>query len=88
MGALRIAFLAGLVLLAACVADERAKPLGLDKGTYRGPADSELSDATRRLLAQRLALQRFEGALSQPLRPDTPPPAPAAVEGRIAGQRF
>lgn len=90
MSALRIAFLACLVLVAGCDADERARPVSLEKGTYRGPADTELSEATRQTLAKRVALQRFEGALSQPLRPSQPPAAvsPAAVEGRIAGQRF
>lgn len=89
MSALRIASLACLVLLAGCNADERAKPVSLEKGTYRGPADTELSDATRQTLTRRASLQRFEGALSQPLRPSEPPAAAAtAIEGRVAGQRF
>lgn len=90
MSALRIASLVVLTLLAGCNADERAKPISLEKGLYRGPADIELSDATRQSLVGRTALQRFEGALSQPLRPGAPPPAAAAttIDGRVAGQRF
>lgn len=90
MSALRIASLAVLALtLAGCNADERAKTISLEKGLYRGPADTELSDATRQSLVKRAALQRFEGALSQPLRPSEPPAAAATnIDGRIAGQRF
>lgn len=88
MSALRIASLAALVLLAGCNADERGKAVSLEKGTYRGPADTELSDATRLALAKRVQNQRFEGALSQALRPSSAPDGAAAIEGRIAGQRF
>ncbi len=90
MSALRIASLVALTLLAGCNADERAKPISLEKGLYRGPADTDLSDSTRATLVKRASLQRFEGALSQPLRPSAPPPAgaTAAIDGRVAGQRF
>lgn len=80
---------AAALLLAGCNADERARPVKLDKGAYKGPADTELSDATRDQLARRVAFQKFEGGLSQALRPSEPPAAgAAAIDGRVAGQRF
>lgn len=89
MTTVRTASLICVVLLAGCNADERARPISLEKGSYRGAADTELSDATRQNLAKRTALQRFEGALAQPLRPSEAPATSAtAIEGRVAGQRF
>ncbi|HLO75779.1 MAG TPA: hypothetical protein VK196_04915 [Magnetospirillum sp.] len=90
MSAIRITCLAAaLGLLAGCNADERAHVVKLDKGTYAGAADTQLSDATRAVLRERAQLQRFGADLHQALRPSEPPPATAVtVDGRMAGQNY
>ncbi|RAU22333.1 hypothetical protein CU669_09455 [Paramagnetospirillum kuznetsovii] len=84
-----LAVMLGLVLLVGCNADERGHVVCLEKGVYKGKADTQISDATRTDLRQRIALQS-EG----PARVATPPgmavmpSGEAAATGRIAGQKF
>lgn len=75
--------------LAGCNADERAHAVKLDKGVYRGAADTQLSDATRAALNDRVQNQRFGADLHQALRPAAAPGGPTvAVDGRVAGQNY
>ncbi|MBC7953957.1 MAG: hypothetical protein H7Z12_19330 [Rhodospirillaceae bacterium] len=88
MSAIRMTALVTLVLLAGCNADERGHVVSLDKGVYKGAADTQLSDATRETLKQRAQFQRFGADLNQALRPDQAPMAGAAIEGRVSGQNY
>jgi len=52
--------LAGLALgLGACRENEQNRPLHLEKGTYSGQPDTELTEDQRRALQQRGQLQKF-----------------------------
>lgn len=90
MSAIRITCLAiALALLAGCNADERAHVVKLDKGVYAGAADTQLSDATRDALKNRVQNQRFGADLHQALRPAAAPMGgTASVDGRMAGQNY
>jgi len=46
-------------LLAGCNEEEQARPIHLEKGVYRGAADSQLSAGQVQALQQRSAGQRF-----------------------------
>ncbi|MDQ2103699.1 hypothetical protein [Azospirillum isscasi] len=46
-------------LLAGCNEEEQARPIHLEKGVYRGAADTQLSADQTRALQQRSAGQRF-----------------------------
>lgn len=80
------AILMSALSLAACKAEERGHQVKLDKGSYTGPRDGEISDATRQALAARLANQS-DGidrlAAQGPIPTGEAPPA-----GRIAGQNY
>lgn len=43
--------------LAACDEDEQGRMLFYEKGTYLGPADTEISEETREILRARTSLQ-------------------------------
>ena len=90
MNAIRITCMAAMVaLLAGCNADERAHAVKLDKGVYRGASDTQLSDATRAALKERVQNQRFGADLHQALRPaKLPGGTPVTVDGRAAGKNF
>jgi hypothetical protein len=89
MSVFRITALAALALLAGCNSDERAKVVKLDKGVYRGAADTQLTDAARTALNQRVQQQRFGADLNQALRPAAAPePKAVTVEGRVSGQNY
>jgi hypothetical protein len=45
--------------LAGCREEEQDRPLHLEKGTYSGKADTELTAEQRRALEQRGQLQKF-----------------------------
>ncbi len=52
--------LTGLALgLGACRENEQDRPLHLEKGTYSGQPDTELTEDQRRALQQRGQLQKF-----------------------------
>lgn len=87
---MRPRLLAALVMsalaLAACKADERSHQVKLDKGSYTGPRDGEIGDATRLALAAR-QLRQSDGVAR--LSTEGPIPAGSAVpDGRIAGQNY
>lgn len=89
MSAIRMTALVTLALLAGCNADERGHVVSLDKGVYKGAADTQLSDATRETLKQRTQFQRFGADLNQALHPaQAPAAAPVAIEGRVSGQNY
>lgn len=80
--------IAAMALLAGCNADERGHVISLDKGVYKGAADTQLSDATRETLKQRTQFQRFGADLNQALQPAQAPMAGGAIEGRVSGQNY
>lgn len=86
-GPLMLSVVVALSLL-GCNTQERGKTVRLDKGGYKGPADTEITPATRDVLARRVSLQGFGGGLQQPLSPATPPAPSVKIEGREAAQRF
>ena len=79
----------GLVLLAGCNANETARPVKLDKGSYAGLRDGEIGEQTRMALAQRIG-----GQIGGPVRLATDGPATnmpqgeAPPAGRITGQNY
>ncbi len=91
MNAIRITCLAAaLAALAGCNADERGRPVTLEKGGYRGAPDTTLSDATREALKARSTYQRFgaETVAARPAPTEPPEGANVPVDGRTAGQNF
>ncbi|MGE5476387.1 MAG: hypothetical protein ACM3Q1_07015 [Bacteroidales bacterium] len=90
MNAIRITCLtAAALLLAGCNADERAHVVKLNKGVYEGAPDTQLSDATRSTLKDRVQNQRFGADLHQALRPaEAPGGASVTVDGRMTGQNY
>lgn len=90
MSAIRITVLATLaVVLVGCNANERGRVVKLNKGVYHGAADTQLSDATREKLNERVAFQRFGADLKQRINPATPPEGKAVtIEGRVSGQNY
>ncbi|KIL98658.1 hypothetical protein CCC_02108 [Paramagnetospirillum magnetotacticum MS-1] len=81
-----LAALLVILALAGCKGEEMGRQVKLDKGTYAGPKDTEISPMTREALRQRIASQN-DGIAR--LATDGPiPSGEAAPAGRIAGQRF
>ena len=54
-----MALLVGTPLLAGCNEEEQARPIHMEKGVYRGAADTHLSADQVRALQQRSTGQRF-----------------------------
>ncbi|MBI3443956.1 MAG: hypothetical protein HY055_00960 [Magnetospirillum sp.] len=81
--------LIGLALLTGCTANEKARPVKLDKGTYMGLRDGEIAAPTRLALAQRIA-----GQIGGTVRLATDGPATnmpmgeAVPSGRVTGQNY
>lgn len=65
-----------LAAVAGCRAEEQGRPLSHDKGTYGGPRDAALSEATRHALAER-ALQSI--GLDQRTRSAVSPAVPGST---------
>jgi hypothetical protein len=81
-----IAALLVILALAACKGEEMGRQIKLDKGTYAGPMDSEITPPIREALRQRIASQS-DGIAR--LATDGPiPTGEATLSGRITGQRF
>jgi len=47
--------------LSACRESELGRPISLEKGTYQGPRDQPLSQATLKALRERTAGQNYSG---------------------------
>ncbi|ARJ65219.1 hypothetical protein WV31_05890 [Magnetospirillum sp. ME-1] len=75
-----------LLALAACKGEEMGRQVKLDKGSYRGPADSEITPAARTALQQRIASQNDGVARLATNGPI--PTGEATPSGRITGQKF
>lgn len=79
----------GLAVLAGCNAEERGHVVRLDKGEYKGMADTAIPDSTRDALRQRIAWQS-EGPAKVAVSAGIAvmPSGEAKPSGRIAGQKF
>lgn len=80
------AILAAVLALAGCKAEEQGRQVKLDKGTYAGPRDTEVSPAARLALQQRIAGQN--DGIARLTTNGPIPTGEAAPAGRIAGQKF
>jgi hypothetical protein len=78
--------LAAVLALAGCKAEEQGRQVKLDKGSYAGFRDGEITPATRQALTTRQARQS-DGVAR--LTAEGPiPTGEAAPAGRIAGQNY
>ncbi|BAE51477.1 hypothetical protein [Paramagnetospirillum magneticum] len=75
-----------LLALAACKGEEMGRQIKLDKGTYAGLRDGEITPATRESLQQRIASQN--DGIARLATSGVIPTGEAAPTGRIAGQKF
>ena len=82
--------IAASLLTAGCDDSEAGRTPHFAKAVHLGGTSAPLSTEARESLAGRVMLQRGAVALNQPLSPASLPAegASAAVEGRIAGQRY
>ncbi|OAN44793.1 hypothetical protein A6A04_08230 [Paramagnetospirillum marisnigri] len=78
-----------VILLVGCNAEERGHVVRLDKGGYKGMADTAISDATRDALRARQAWQSEGSSRAVTAQGGgLIPTGEAQATGRIAGQRF
>jgi hypothetical protein len=75
-----------LLALAGCKGEEMGRQLKLEKGTYAGFRDGEITPATREALQQRITSQ--SDGIARLATNGVIPSGEAAPTGRIAGQKF
>lgn len=78
--------LAAVLALAGCKADEQGRQIKLDKGSYAGFQDGEITPATRQALLDRQVRQ--SDGIARLTAEGPIPTGEAAPTGRIAGQKF
>lgn len=80
------AALACLLALAACKGEEMGRQIKMEKGSYMGLRDGEITPATRAAMQQRIASQ--SDGIARLATNGPIPTGEAAPTGRIAGQKF